>query len=79
MQEGELIRKGGCIWKSNFAISLHVFSNFEMVLTMSLISNTFANQQWHNPVKNAKRNTRSTNFSNNDYSKNLDFFRIIAE
>ena len=60
-----------CIWKSNFAIFLHVFSNFEMILTTSLISNTFANPQWHKPVKMLTKNTSSINFSNNDYSKNL--------
>ena len=32
-----------------------VFSNFEMILTISLISNTFANQQWPKPVKNANK------------------------
>ena len=55
MQEGELIRKGGCIWKSNFAISQHVFSNFNIFLTISLISNTIADQQWHKPVKHANK------------------------
>ena len=46
---GIWLRKGDCIWKSNFATSLHVFSNFEMILTTFLISNTFGNQQWHKP------------------------------